>query len=197
MTTDERILNELKEKCESVFCKTASDRKIFSEYLRLKRYLYSSADLKTAVPVMISELNWLLKGSSQGRKDSGIRVSTGDIVYIDFGQAYQYEMAYQHYGLVISVCCDKAFVVPMTSSMKAYRAAYDSADNKEGHYNLMRIGIPAGLNKPTTLYLNDARHINPDRIICKVSRMDPHSRLFHEIYSRIRRIVLPDPSELN
>ncbi len=180
-----------------MFCKTADDRKIFSEYLRLKRYLYSAADVRTAVPVMISELNWLLKGNRHSQRETGISVSTGDIIYIDFGQAYQYEMAYQHYGLVVSVYSDKAFIVPMTSSEKAYNAAYDPYTNTEGHYNLMRIGIPSGLSRPTTLYLNDGRHINPERIICKVSHMDPRSVLFHEICLRIRRIVLPDPGEMN
>jgi hypothetical protein len=129
---------------------------------------------------MKSEAMWLLRGRYASGEDIGIRVSPGDICWLDYGQTFNNEMGYQHFGLVLSLCNRKAVVVPVTSNEEMYRKA------KEKRYpHLMRIGMPAGLRKKSTLFLNDLRYINTARILEKRAHIDTDSELFREICDRI------------
>ena len=48
----------------------------------------------------------------------------------------------------------------------------------------MQIGKPEGLNKPSVLYMNDARYINTARVIEVKAHIPTDSELFREIRMR-------------
>jgi hypothetical protein len=135
---------------------------------------------------MKSEAMWLLRGRYASGEDIGIRVSPGDICWLDYGQTFNNEMGYQHFGLVLSLCNKKALIVPLTSNRHAYEKAGDPSHPCP---HLMRIGQLEGLHRPSTLFLNDLRFVNTARILEIRAHLDPDSELFQLILSRIEAIV--------
>lgn len=114
--------------------------------------------------------------------DFDMWVTEGDIVYCDFGQAYLNEAGYQHFGLVIKMFSYKAFVVPMSSNKTTISKAMNFENNhcdKKDH--LYYIGQPEGLNKPSVLFLNDAKFINTARVISIKGHLNTESKEFCEI----------------
>ncbi|MCI5773613.1 MAG: hypothetical protein MR210_03520 [Erysipelotrichaceae bacterium] len=158
-------------------------------YLNCKRIVYDGIDQKNVDYNMISEANWLLRKDGISCEKFGINVEVGNICFIDFGQAYLNEIGYQHFGLVMSFCQKKALIVPMTSNMIQYQNAYDPLVNPRGKKNLFRLGLIKGMNKPSVLFLNDAKYINTARIIDVKAYIDPHSKLFKEITQRLSAIM--------
>ena len=53
---------------------------------------------------LVSLYNYMFRKCSL--KQIKTKISVGDICYCDFGDAYQYEIGYQHLGVVISICND-------------------------------------------------------------------------------------------
>ena len=165
------------------------DQRKWQNYLNIKKGIYYTLDRSHADVNMISEANWVLRKDGLSCESFGVNVMVGNICYIDFGQAYLNEIGYQHFGLVMSFCQRKALIIPMTSNIVQYENAYDAKDNPDGKRNLFRIGMIEGMNKPSVLFLNDAKYINTARIIDVKAYIDPHSKLFREIQQRLLAIM--------
>ena len=158
-------------------------------YLNSKRIVYDGIDQKNADFNMISEANWLLRKDRLSCEKFGVNVEVGNICFIDFGQAYLNEIGYQHFGLIMSFCQKKALVVPMTSNSIQYAHAYDPKDNPKGKQNLFRLGYINGMNKPSVLFLNDAKYINTARIIDVKAFINPNSNLFKAIKKQLMQVM--------
>ena len=118
----------------------------------------------------------------------GVDIRVGDICYIDFGEAYIAEIGYQHFGLIITIFHNKAFVVPMSGNHTAYLQAY-SKENPKGKRHLMRLGKIKGMNKESVLFINDAKWINTARIIDVKAHLRRDSELFREIKDRVKNCL--------
>ena len=117
-------------------------------------------------------------------------ISVGDICFIDFGaDAYQCEIGFQHFGIIMKLFHGKAFVIPMSGNPSAAAQAYDEQDNPRGKRHLMRMPHIEGLNKQSTLFLNDCKFINTARIIDVKAHVDRGSPLFQKIHSRMRQVI--------
>ena len=165
------------------------ENEIFSNYMKYRTDLYQVLLPGNVEHSLISEANWLLRSRYASGEEMGIRVKPGDICYMDFGQSYLNEMGYQHFGLVMTVCCKKALVVPMTSNVKTYEKAYDAQSNPRGRRNLMRIGKVQGLNRESVLFLNDIRFVNTARVIDVKASIPADSRMFRQIQQRLFNIL--------
>lgn len=152
----------------------------------MKHYIQKQTS-KEAIKILLSTQNYLKRGAL--KYNEHLPLSVGDICYIDFGQAYLNEAGYQHFGLIISMMNGKAFVVPMTSNPYTYDQAYDKQTNPSGKVHLMRIGQLKGLNKPSVLFINDAKFINTTRIIEVKGHLDITEHLFDRIRRRVYHCI--------
>ena len=151
-------------------------------YIRARKEIYSRLLPDYLKPNMRSEAMWVIRSQCGSGEEVGVHVVPGDICWMDFGQTFLNEMGYQHFGLVLSIWNRKALVIPLTSNA----AAYEKAGNGSLLWNhLFRIGMPEGLNRPSTLFLNDIRFINTARILYVRAHIDPDSELFHAIQTRL------------
>ncbi|MCB6585625.1 hypothetical protein, partial [Streptococcus gordonii] len=71
--------------------------------------------------------------------------------YIDFGNAFIEEIGFQHFGLILSLCKNKAYVVPMSGNELAYAQAY-SKDTPNGKKHLMRLEKVGRMKKRSVLF---------------------------------------------
>lgn len=108
-----------------------------------------------------------------------LSVKVGDIVYMEFGQAYLNEAGFQHFGLIMSLWNRKALVVPMTSNKNSFKSAVNVSENGRNH--LYYIGYVDGLSNHSTLFLNDVKMLNTSRVISVNGSMCPKSAMFKEI----------------
>ena len=92
-------------------------------------------------------------------------------------------------ALGVDVRVGKAFVIPMSGNPSAAAQAYDEQDNPRGKRHLMRMPHIEGLNKQSTLFLNDCKFINTARIIDVKAHVDRGSPLFQKIHSRMRQVI--------
>ena len=145
---------------------------------------YESLSYKEAVARLISEYNYRERAQANNCGELGVDIKVGDICYIDFGCAYVNEIGYQHFGLILSIFHNKAFVIPMSGNQTAYHSAY-AKDNPEGKEHLMRLGKLKGMNKNSVLFMNDAKWINTARIIEVKAHLDRQGELFQEIKARV------------
>ncbi len=159
------------------------------DYLDCKKKVYRQLMPHLVDQVLVSEANFVLRGGMDCGRQLGIFVDPGDICYIDYGKTYLNEMGYQHLGLVLKVVNNKALVVPLTSNVYQYEQAFDEIETPDGKRHLMRIGQPAGLKKPSVLFLNDIRFINTARIIETFGHIDENSKLFRQIQLRLMDIL--------
>jgi hypothetical protein len=93
---------------------------IFSLFDDLKTYL-SDQSVATAAKYMLSHSNFLDRSNLLSCEQLFVKISPGDICFIDFGCAYRNEAGYQHFGIILSIVHSKAFVVPMTSNPRPSR----------------------------------------------------------------------------
>ena len=161
---------------------------MIDKYIHIKNQLYEFLVPNNVESAMISEANWIARGTYMSGEEVGIYVKPGDVVFLDFGQAYLNEMGYQHFGLVITVCEKKALVVPMTSNTKTCSNAFDLS-NLKGKKNLYCIPSIPGLFKKSVLFLNDMKLINTARIIDIKGHINVESNDFKEIQTRIVQMV--------
>lgn len=161
-------------------CEMVDAPQEWKSYIKQREVIYQRLLPGYADHNMKSEAMWLLRGRYASGEDIGIHVTPGDICWMDYGQTFNNEMGYQHFGLVLSLCNRKALVVPVTSNEEMYRKA-----NDRRHPHLFRIGMPTGLRRNSTLFLNDLRYVNTARILEKRAHIEPDSELFQEICDRI------------
>ena len=144
---------------------------------------------KEVFDYMVSKMNYCRRKEYPSCKTLDINIEKGDLAYIDFGQAYQHEIGYLHFGLVITVKRGKAFVVPLSGKYKAYLEAYDEKDNPTGKRHLMRLGYIEGLTKVSVLFINDSKWINTSRIIEVKAHIDINGKIFNEVQKRIIEMI--------
>lgn len=124
----------------------------------------------------ISKMNHFKRNSYWSCEEMQMNVRPGDICYTDFGIGYINECSYQHFGLILNIVNNKAYIIPMTSNRKTVQKA---KGGKREH--LYYIGQPQGLNKETCAFINDGRYINTARIISVNAHMDSSSEQFFDI----------------
>jgi|GEM_PF-130043 len=178
-------MKELLDQCPQLSGSGENSYEKWEEYVRARRdfYAYLAAENETAN--LVSELNWAIRSQYNGCHQMGIDVAAGDVCYMDFGQAYRYEIGFQHFGLIMSICFGKALVVPMTSNPVQYAQAYDPEENPEGRRHLMRLGQIGQMNKPSVLFLNDMKFVNTSRIIDVKGHLSTGSDKFMAIRRRL------------
>lgn len=152
-----------------------------------KRFLEQENELTRNM--LLSEYNFETRAELKSCKCFNMVIREGDIVYIDYGKAYQLETGYQHFGIIVRVYNAKALVIPMTSNAEAYNDAYDPRSNPEGLTHLMRIGRQRGCYKYSVLFLNDAKFINTARIINIKAHISTESELYKKIMARLIEII--------
>lgn len=155
-----------------------------------ERMMILKLDNREIFDYMMSKINYSSRKEQFSKNKKELEYALGDICYIDFGPAYQHEIGYLHFGVIIAKSRGKIFVVPMTGNDKAYDSAYDKNKNSRGKKHLMRLGEIPGLNKASTLFLNDAKWINPSRIIEIKAHLDIQSELFIEMKRRMIEIIV-------
>lgn len=161
---------------------------LWNHFIEEKTFDYKTLDVKEALPRLVSEQNLRERRNAVNCGELGVDIRVGDICYIDFGEAYINEIGYQHFGLLITIFHNKAFVVPMSGNHTAYMQAY-SKDNPRGKRHLMRLGKIKGMNKESVLFINDAKWINTARIIDVKAHLDRKSELFVEIKDRVKKCL--------
>lgn len=112
----------------------------------------------------------------------------GDICYLDYGLAYKNEAGYQHFGLILSIWNHKLLVIPMTSNLKSAKEAGNIQKNGKDH--LYYIGRQNGLNKPSTLFLNDTKYMASSRIISINGHIPINSFMFNEILGIMKKHII-------
>lgn len=169
--------------------KESEENRIWNNYIRSRTELYKKLMPSNVSGSMISEANWVIRSRYSSGDQIGISVTKGDICYLDYGQTYLNEAGFQHFGLVVTVFEKKALIIPMTSNRITYEKAYDPVERPDGRKHLMRLGQIRGMNKPSVLFLNDARFINTARIIDVKSHISPRSKTFHDVQERLKEIM--------
>ena len=99
-----------------IYSEDPSLKEQWGAYLSLKEEEFSALSVRQAHCHLVSEANWLNRKDARSCVQLGVKAKIGDICYIDFGQAYLNEAGFQHFGVILSFCNGKAFVVPMTSN---------------------------------------------------------------------------------
>lgn len=138
--------------------------------------------------IYISMLNHHNNHSMRNCAERGVDIHIGDICYIDFGNTYIQEVGFQHFGIILSICKNKAYIVPMSSNQKAYSQAY-CKENPKGKIHLMRLNKIGEMNKNSVLFINDSKWINTARIIDVKAHLNRHSELFKEIKERVKDMI--------
>lgn len=156
---------------------------VFDLYVQEENQHYKAMMVEDAAPLMISRINLANRKHLTGCDELGVDIRVGDICYIDYGEAYLYEIAFQHFGLILKMENKKALVVPMSGNQQAYAQAY-SKEHPNGKRHLMRFGKMEGMNKKSVLFLNDVKWISTARIIDVKAHLGKESEFFKEIKQR-------------
>ena len=79
------------------------NQKIWGDYMRYKKGVYSALIPENVENSLVSERNWAERRKLESSEQLGIHAVPGDICYMDFGISYLNETGFQHFGLIISV----------------------------------------------------------------------------------------------
>ena len=104
---------------------------MWDEYIEDTSGYYNHLSVDDARVRLISEINYRKRAGMRSCEQLGVRVKVGDICFIDFGMGYLNEAGFQHFGLVMKFCNNKAYVIPMSSNPISYDQAYDKDNPKE------------------------------------------------------------------
>ncbi len=162
---------------------------IIDYYIDYKKKILTDTSTNALARLLLSELNYDIRSTYKSSELNGFKVKLGDICYIDFGKAYISEAGFQHFGIVIGYCNSKALVVPMSSNLSMYNQSYCAKTFKNGKRHLYRLPPLDGLRRKSVLFLNDVKYINTARIIDVRGNVNPSSKLFLDIISRINKLV--------
>lgn len=154
---------------------------LIEEYLEKCRNYLTSLSKVDAKRECLSGLNRFERSLRISSLDQSLYVKPGDIVYVDFGQAYLNETGFQHFGLILAMFQYKAFVVPMSSNHQTVMKAPNYHNGTDSRQHLFYIGQPEGMHRESVLFLNDAKFINTARIIEIKSHLDCESKTFRQI----------------
>ena len=159
------------------------NEKRIDEYIQYYRDFLINQVPKEASKEMCSGMNRMKRKHMWCSKSVDLVVRVGDIVYIEYGQAFLNEAGFQHFGLIVSVWNRKIMVVPMTSNSNAFQNAINV--HQDGKSHLYYIGFVKGLSSHSTLFLNDVKMINSCRIISVNGHICPKTRQFQEIIEHL------------
>ena len=99
---------------------------IMEQFLQRRQERFVRMNQKEQAEHLISEANHRERAGLFSCESFGIDLHVGDICFIDFGaDAYQCEIGFQHFGIVMKMYHGKAFVIPMSGNPLAYRQAFD------------------------------------------------------------------------
>jgi len=155
-------------------------------YFENQKLSYSVMCKKELKGHLISEDNWQRRHDLLSCEQLGVNIRIGDICFIDFGRAYCLESGFQHFGLLLTICHGKAFIIPMTSNEQTYAQGYHPVENPLGKKHLLQIGKVKGLHKPSVLFINDAKFINTARIIDVKAHIPIKSELYRIIEQSVK-----------
>ncbi len=162
---------------------------MFKEFVKLNLQGINLENERELKNLYISEKNYQERKNMMSNASTGVIIRVGDICYIDYGKAYQREIGYQHFGLVLSICNDKIFVVPMTSNKKNYEEAMGE-DNPKGKPHLLRFKKVGHMINDTVLFLNDVKFINSARVIDVKGHISKDGHLFAYIKMAVLNIIM-------
>ena len=91
---------------------------LWQHYIEEKSQDYRSLEVKDAIPKLISDMNLRERRNITNCNELGVDIRVGDICYIDFGEAYIYEIGFQHFGIIMTLFHNKSFVVPMGKTIQ-------------------------------------------------------------------------------
>ena len=128
---------------------------------------------------LLSLYNYMYRKDNFPRHLSNIRV--GDICYCDFGDAYQYEIGYQHLGVVISIVKQKLFVVPIISE-KHEKILYTQYRLSKDSYSCLK--------NDSIALLNDSKWISKSRVIRIVGKMNAYGNDFKQLQYKVIEFIL-------
>lgn len=166
-----------------------SFERFYGEAQKEEKNLLAAMSEKEKHDYLISKVNYCQRKTSVSNLEQGVRIRKGDICFIDYGLSYVCEVAYQHFGLILSLVHGKAFVVPLGGNQKTLKRA-KGKNNPQGKRHLMALGEVKGLSKSSVLFLNDAKWINTARIIDVKAHLNPKEALFQEIRRRIIELIV-------
>lgn len=166
-----------------------SFEQFYGEAQKEEKNLLAAMSEKERHDYLISKVNYCQRKTSVSNLEQGVRIRKGDICFIDYGLSYVCEVAYQHFGLILSLVHGKAFVVPLGGNQKTLKRA-KGKNNPQGKRHLMALGEVKGLSKSSVLFLNDAKWINTARIIDVKAHLNPKEALFQEIRRRIIELIV-------
>ena len=161
-------------------------KKLMDDILTLQQKELEACDDLRAI--YISMLNHHNHHNDHSCTEKGVDIRVGDICYIDFGNAFIEEIGFQHFGLILSLCKNKAYVVPMSGNERAYAQAY-SKDNLNGKKHLMRLEKVGRMKKRSVLFINDSKWINTARVIDVKGHLKRDSPVFQEIMTRVKDMI--------
>ena len=115
---------------------------------------------------LLSLYNYMYRKDNFPRHLSNIRV--GDICYCDFGDAYQYEIGYQHLGVVISIVKEKLLYTQYRLSKDFYSC----------------------LKNDSIALLNDSKWISKSRVIRIVGKMNAYDNDFKQLKYKVIEFIL-------
>ena len=114
------------------------------------------------------------------------KLQSGQILWIDFGRAFEPEMAYTHPSLLLSYENKMCKVLPITSNTKRFKNAYHPEDNPTG--DKLQYFVKAGecsLPKDSVILIEQLRTLSESRII----RIDDVNPIAQDIYGEITQIL--------
>ena len=164
-------------------------KELKEKYMRLNaQEIEEISNIEKLNNYLISEQNYQERKHMRSNLDNGVLVRPGDICYIDFGKAYQYEVGFQHFGLVIAKYNNKIFVAPMTSKKAAFSKA-KGKDKLNGSRHLLRFRKVGNMKSDSVIFLNDTKFINSARVIDVKAHISVNSELFKYIKSEVQNII--------
>lgn len=159
-------------------------------YLQHLRMHLLSLNTNEAKRQTLSGLNWLVRKDLRSSWDNDMNLKIGDICFIDFGKAYINEAGYQHFGLIVAITNYKIFVIPMSSNPQTIRKAPNVIHEGPSKRHLYYLGMLEGMNRPSVLFLNDAKFINSVRVIDVIAHLSPRDELFKDIMRQFSENIL-------
>lgn len=153
---------------------------MLAEYLQLNLGEINKSSKKQALSMYVSEKNYQTRKDFIGNKQTGVWLKKGDICFIDYGKAYQHEIGFQHFGLILAICREKILVVPMTSIKKKTR---------DSPY-LIKFKKIDGMKSDTILFLTDVKYINSARVIDVKAHINENSEIFKNIKNAVIDIIM-------
>lgn len=159
------------------------------EFARSYQKYLERLPMKVAFMECMSGLNRIKRSNPRFLVHAVESITIGDVCFIDFGQAYQYEAGFQHFGVIMNIINNKVLVVPMTSNPETYNKANPSNDYPLPQ--LFQLGLIAGLHKESVCFLHDAKFINRARIIKVQGHINPDSLLYRQLRQRLIETILP------